>query len=747
MKNKNSIQFALLFIAVSTNFNHLHAAELKNLSAVSFDNVAFSHLNERLKLDKGITLQRKITLPTAKGTSSVKVQQLFQGVPIYGHHLVVELDKQDNVVKITGDVVNGIINDIPSVKPELSGDEVAKLLNKKLSKSNEVNEIKDLHSDLYIYLNPSNKADLIYRISYFNDKKELLSNPTALINANTGKIIKFWDGIVNESNFNAKIIKEPQVTTNKSGLSDLKVKPGTLARLQVSGVGGNEKKGKYTVGLNAVRYLRPQMLNDYESNCFLIDMVRGIRTTKNAGADPYKFDCSSRAEDKYNGGYHPVNDIHYFSGVTVDMYLAYLNMKPLSIGIVSNVLYEKRANSLWNPRSLSITYYGGDEKRFPFTALDNAAHEISHGFTQQQSGLETDSGEGGGINESFSDMAGEAAKYYLSGGNNFLHGEDIIKPGAVQNDGRLMLALRYMCNPSRDGYSIDNLSDYHDQDVHYAAGIYNKAFCLLSKSRNWNTKSAFQVFSRANTLYWGQDTGFIEGACGVIHAASDEGYSAAPVISAFEQVGITCPTELPKEFTTVITKYGVQWPANVGFPQTAFSEAQFQLVLPATTYPIKWQSTAPSVATVSAGGKVTIHNPGQADIKAIVNGNTLVYSINPNIWFTIPEQTNTVSVSDAQAYCQTLGLSLPPMEQLTHTPLHAAFQPAIGALADEWGEFPITMQDDHWILSSSVVASKPLIMVFGIKNTTVVLNPRPDPKGNFVCSDKNSADYTKNHSN
>ena len=51
---------------------------------------------------------------------------------------------------------------------------------------------------------------------------------------------------------------------------------------------------------------------------------------------------------------------------------------------------------------------------------------MSHGFTQQKSNLEYRK-QSGGMNEAFSDMAGEAAEFYMKGSNDFKVGYDIFK--------------------------------------------------------------------------------------------------------------------------------------------------------------------------------------------------------------------------------------------------------------------------------------------------------------------------------
>ena len=92
-----------------------------------------------------------------------------------------------------------------------------------------------------------------------------------------------------------------------------------------------------------------------------------------------------------------------------------------------------------------------DIERYPLVSLDVSAHEVSHGYTEQNSGLEYD-GQSGGINEAFSDIAGEATEYYMNGSNDFLVGAEIIKGSG---------ALRYMEDPTDDGSSIGSADDYY----------------------------------------------------------------------------------------------------------------------------------------------------------------------------------------------------------------------------------------------------------------------------------------------
>ena len=113
-------------------------------------------------------------------------------------------------------------------------------------------------------------------------------------------------------------------------------------------------------------------------------------------------------------------------------------------------------------------------------SIDVTAHELTHAVTERESGL-VYSGESGGMNEAMSDIFGALAEAWVDGGrtgtnltvsaNTWLVGEKILPP-----------ALRYMCDPAKDGSSADLwTSSVGSLDVHYSSGVGNLAFCLLSQ--------------------------------------------------------------------------------------------------------------------------------------------------------------------------------------------------------------------------------------------------------------------------
>ncbi len=177
----------------------------------------------------------------------------------------------------------------------------------------------------------------------------------------------------------------------------------------------------------------------------------------------------------------------------------------------------------------AMTFGDGASTFYPLVDINVSAHEVSHGFTEQNSGL-IYSGMSGGMNEAFSDIAGEAAEFYIKGSVDWLVGADIFKSSG---------GLRYFEQPSRDGRSIDHASQYYNGlDVHHSSGVYNRAFYLLANKSGWNVRKGFEVFTLANQLYWTASSTFDAGACGVAKAAGDMGYSVNDVVDAFNQVGV-----------------------------------------------------------------------------------------------------------------------------------------------------------------------------------------------------------------
>jgi vibriolysin len=473
----------------------------RNASIASSGSTSMVHARHSQAL--GLDSESRLFLldrKTDRGVRSHRYQQTFRGVPIFGENVIVNEDEAGNIRTLFGRKVEGLASEIPSTKAQLNAARALQI-GKTASLGNSIGfmRIRDEKSNLMIYIGDDNRARRAYVVSYFADTTQGGSptRPMVIVDADSGAVLKQWDNLQHA--------------------------------LIGTGPGGNLKTGQYEYGTN-YGYLdvvqSGATCTMSNANVKTVDLNSGT-----SGTTAFSYTCPRNTVRSANGAFSPLNDGHYFGGIVYSMYQAYIGRAPLTFQLTMKLHYGvSYENAFWD--GSSMTFGDGATTFYPLVSLDVTSHEVSHGFTEQNSGL-IYSSQSGGINEAYSDIAGEAAEFYMRGSNDWKVGADIFKANG---------ALRYMNSPSLDGVSIENAASYYEGlDVHYSSGVYNKAFYSLATKPGWNTKTAFQVFARANDLYWAPSTNFNQGACGVRTAAQDYGYSVADVTAAFSAVGVTCP--------------------------------------------------------------------------------------------------------------------------------------------------------------------------------------------------------------
>ncbi|TDR72456.1 M4 family metallopeptidase [Paludibacterium purpuratum] len=429
------------------------------------------------------------------GKVITRYQQYYQGIPIWSQAVIgvrnPSIASNGDSNRYDGKMVTGIKEDLSSAKPTLSSAQ-ALTLAKGLKAAGKpvINE----KAQLLVQLDRRNAARLIYQVSYFVPSAHP-TRPNFLIDANSGAVLSQWDG---------------------------------LAHLDATGPGGNKKTGKYEFGTK-YGYLPVSANCDMDNGKVVAtDLQSSEDTSTNT---PFHFTCPRNTADRtVNGAYGAINDAYYFGNAVVKMYKEWLGLSPLNGPLYLHVHYGSRyENAFWDGSSMN--FGDGASRFYPLVSVDVTGHEISHGFTEQNSGLVYD-GQSGGINEAYSDIAGEATEFYVKGKNTWLIGQDITKGTKP---------LRYMEHPAKDGRSIEKAGDYQDgMDPHRSSGVFNRAFFLLAQSKGWSVRQAFQVFADANRLYWNQNSDYNQASCGVIRAARERGYDSNAAVSAFADVGVTC---------------------------------------------------------------------------------------------------------------------------------------------------------------------------------------------------------------
>ncbi|MGP3690571.1 M4 family metallopeptidase [Streptomyces sp. IBSNAI002] len=174
-------------------------------------------------------------------------------------------------------------------------------------------------------------------------------------------------------------------------------------------------------------------------------------------------------------------DVAFGAGATWDFYQQVFGRNGIrddGVAAYSRAHYGNNyVNAFWSDSCFCMTYGDGAGNTHPLTALDVAAHEMTHGVTSATANL-TYAGESGGLNEATSDIFAAAVEFHsglAADPGDYLVGEKI----DIRGNGT---PLRYMDRPSRDGLS----RDYWDPslggvDVHYSSGPANHFFYLLAE--------------------------------------------------------------------------------------------------------------------------------------------------------------------------------------------------------------------------------------------------------------------------
>ena len=460
-----------------------------------------------------------------KQVTHKRLQQMYQGVPVIGGYAITHGKEVKglfaNNSNVTGKVYHGLSDDLGG-KPNQNT--LDKALSQEVSKYVD-SQITEKKAELVVYVDKENKAHWAAKVSFVSeDFKSIPKKPSSILDAKTLKPFVSWNDI-------------------KSARHDS----------EGIGFGGNSKTGEYQFGktfpkLNITR-------DDNKKTCYMENTdtkVVDMNHRYSSNNAPMSFSCTDQigyntywthgessddGYDKINGAFSPTNDALYDGFVIKHMYRDWYGLEALEhsdgspMKLVMRVHYgSSYENAFWDGKQM--TFGDGGSWFHPLVSLGVGAHEISHGFTEQHANLQY-WGQSGGMNESFSDMAAQAAEYYSEGHSSWMIGNDIVK------DSVDLEALRFMDRPSKDSRSIDTSDDYYDGlDVHFSSGVYNRLFYLMATTDGWNAHKAFDVMVKANQDYWTPYTSFDEGACGVISAAADLDYSIGEVKAALDTVKV-----------------------------------------------------------------------------------------------------------------------------------------------------------------------------------------------------------------
>lgn len=444
------------------------------------------------------------------GFTHVKMQQLINGIPVYGRTVTVHYDDNGVVTDITGTVETRINHVLKEGKKNLSEKEALDIAKKSVTYEELTNEPK---VERVIYYK-GGKAYEALKVNLVYDYPQI-SNMDIFVDVSTGNIV--------ESKNNAK----NDGPTTGTGIAV----NGTTRKLNLY-----LSKSKYYMK-DTTKPMTGQILTN----------TANYRMTSR-GTNIYS--STSTITDK------AAVSAHSYAEVVYDFYKNNFNRNSIDgngMTIESVVHYgSKYNNAAWN--GYKMLYGDGDGTVFaPLSGdLDVVGHEMSHGVTDKTADL-VYANQSGALNESVSDVLGVLIqtydKYNVKNGGQWLFdvkdwqvGDEVYTP-KVAGD-----ALRSLADPTKFDQPAHmsqyvNLPNTQQGDwggVHTNSGIPNKAAFLVAQSIG--LEKVAKIYYRALTTYFNANTDFSMARQGLIKSATDLYGANSPEVTAiqnaFSAVGI-----------------------------------------------------------------------------------------------------------------------------------------------------------------------------------------------------------------
>ena len=647
-----------------------------------------------LGINDGLVIRKQYL--SSNGDTTIRYQQTYRGIPVIGDDVILTYQTTGELKYANGAIVKDIEEDIPSVQPFISED-----MAMSASHGTSISGVADAHeydkkdkkTRLAIWIDADGKAHLVYEVTYVVHGIKP-TRPYIIIDAFNGEILYQYDN---------------------------------LQTANASGPGGNQKTGKYFYGsdfgsLNVSQSGNTCVMNS--PNVKTINLNNGT-----SGSSAYSFTCPENTYQEINGAYSPLNDAHYFGNVVYNMYNDWVGTAPLGFQLQMRVHYQRNyENAFWD--GSAMTFGDGATTFYPLVSLDVSSHEVSHGFTEQNSGL-VYSGKSGGLNEAFSDMAGEAAENYMTGSNDWLVGEQIFKGSG---------ALRYMDDPTKDGRSIGHQSDYTaGMDVHHSSGVFNKAFYLLANTNGWNTQKAFKVFAKANQQYWSANVNWDQAGGGAMDAACDLGYEVNDIKAALTAVGVNSSLSSGSNCAVVIPDTQLQNGVPYsGISGSAKQQIFFTLDVPAGASNLNFQTsggTGDADLYVRYASKPTLESYDCKSTTETSTENCTIASAQAGTYHVMVEAWNTISNVELTGSFSTSGGN-------TGEPISKTYSNVSIARRD-WQRFSQELGTGYSNLTVTIsggTGDADLYVTQGSQSTTSNYDCRPYKNGNEeVCSFTNPA--------
>ncbi len=464
------------------------------------ETLAFQHLNNFAAIGLVSDVQdlrtRRITIDDL-AMAHVRLQQTVNGVPVYGGEAIVHMYEDGELRDLTDKLLRNLQVD---TEPSYSAEEAIELA----VQAYEGWEVLTDDPTAQLWVLRHDGADyLAYAIQLDRqDGTDLTSRPLIFIDAHSGQEIWRYENLktgaatgTGNGNYNSGVTLETYLSGGTYYLENASADLGTYT---------------YNNTWSSLYYL-----TDSDNSWTSSTQASGV-DAHYAGTATLDYYYSTFGRNGLDGSGGP----GYISSIT-------------GSGSVISILVNygnHYANGYW-AGSYLVLGDGDGVTLDPLTSVDVVGHEMTHGVTEDEAGL-IYYGQSGAIDESIADVFGAMVErsVYGESADTWMVGEDCYTP-AISWD-----AMRYMDDPTADGYSVDHYDDLFtgaadSGGVHMNSGISNLAFYLLSEGGSHPTyggsmtgigaDDAAEIWYRALTLYFTSSTDFDDFRTASLNAAED----------------------------------------------------------------------------------------------------------------------------------------------------------------------------------------------------------------------------------
>ncbi|MCX7737544.1 MAG: M4 family metallopeptidase [Candidatus Kapabacteria bacterium] len=533
-QRNNTLQFSQITysnetglpVFISVNKPSIQKSEMKFLTTQTI----FSYLNENRNLFKIEDPIREFlivnTFVDNENNKHIKLQQVYQKIPIWGKELILHFDNDNELYLING-------KNVPSFQ---NFDANANLISKEQAITSSINDLSRFTSirefsdkekvllnyngptvEKYIWFeNTNEKPRLVWVIEIRNNFRDKWRY---FIDAQTGEIIE---------KYNTSPTDGPVKATARDALGNNRTIDVYL------------EKGNYLMG-NATK----PMFNNNPSD------PKGIILTKTNNNQDLTRNAKPVIVSSSNNQWNDAFSVsaHFNASLIFDYYKNThgrnsIDDKGMNMLTIIHVTDNNQSfdNAYWNGQFVVLGDGGQVTNGWP-PALDFHAHEFTHGVVTFTVDLEYKF-QSGALNEAFADWGG-----CMVDREDWLLGEDIVKKQYFPTG-----CMRSMSDPHNGGTKGDHIwlpahmnefldlpLDQDNGGVHYNCGIINKATYLIGNSigKDKLEKIYYRVL---NNRYITKQANFFDMRLACIKAAEElfgkNTNEVNVVMNSFSQVGI-----------------------------------------------------------------------------------------------------------------------------------------------------------------------------------------------------------------